>query len=259
MVHTKLVLKALLVGQLLLSSAVFAAPVVLIDENFNDVTGLPAANSVRSVQDILTNNPAQLPPDTTFGAPAAGDVNVRRADNTINTTAGTSGFDSFFTPVNDTNNFLVLGDAAGIIADAPTDGRMRVSFPFTLPADATAIIVSFDYAFDGTDTNGSAQPNDVFHVELEGIAHTFLNLPSPTFQSQAFSKTLTGLTGGQRLFLSFYLDETFVAASPTVSAAGIDNVLVRTVPEPETGLLLIFGLAGLGLYKRIRKSHSSTA
>ncbi len=244
----KLLQGAFSTALLLISSTGFGAPVVLLNENFNGVTGLPMPDDVRSVKNILDNNPGQLPAGTTFSAFfSPGDINVRRADNTINTTVGMNGFDSFFTPVNGTNNFLVLGDAGGIIGGPPTLGTTQVNFPFTLPVGATSIIVSFDYAFDGTDTNGSLQPNDVFHVELQGAAHTFLNLPSPIFQSQPFTSTITGLTGGQRLSLSFVLDETDAPAVTTISAAGIDNIHVSAVPEPAPALLLALGLATLGI------------
>jgi hypothetical protein len=123
---------------------------MLLDENFDDVTGLPRANLVRPLNNILLNDPLQLPSGTTWFAPSASNINVRRGDDLINISNSTYGFDSFFTPTTD-NKFLVIGDNSGSIGDMPTSGLMSVSFPFSLRPTTASITVSYKYAFDGFD------------------------------------------------------------------------------------------------------------
>src|SRR3989338_4766669 len=55
-------------------------------------------------------------------------VNARASTDTINTSGGNAGFNSFFTSA-----FATLGDTSGTIAGAPDDGTHTLSQTFTLP------------------------------------------------------------------------------------------------------------------------------
>jgi hypothetical protein len=233
-----------------------------LDENFNDVTGITANNgagAVRTVADIVTNDPAQLPPGTAHTS-IGSSPNVRRSNNTSNTSIGAAGFDSFFQPINAAapfNLFLVFGNDSGTIVGPPTSGITEVQFPFEVPSGALSVTVQYDFAFDGTDTS---MPNqDSFVVELvNGGTQTLQLLVSSTnFSSGNFNDTLVLAPGSYTLV--FRLNE---AGAGTNTAAGVDNVLVtvhvpqvQAVPEPASLLLLVSGLAGLGVWRLRRKAY----
>jgi hypothetical protein len=245
--------------------AVSAAPVA--DENFNDVTGLGSAASTRTVADILSSSPAQLPTGSLWTSlavpPSAADVNVRRADNTINTTAGASGFDSLFAPANAGNNFLVLGDQTGTIGNNPSTGVFAFVVPFHVAPSQTQVTIDFDWAFDGTDTSTALTNKDTFIAGVAGdgfsmsnptaIFTTLIDRSSPAgFSSGHFSQTFATsslpvpvpVTGLRYLVFALTEGTALTAPNGTNSAVGIDNILVAAVPEPET---YVFMLAGLGL------------
>lgn len=245
-------LGAVLLGGLLLASpSAFAIPTTLLAEDFNDVTGLPAANRTRTVTHILANNPAQLPAGTTWSAPSANALNVRRADNAINTMAINtapvpSGFGSAFS-----SQFLVFGDNAGPIGGAPSTGLTRVLFPFTLPAHLAAnpVTIAYNFAFRGFDTGVGT---DFFRARLLGPTPlTFQVLPSPTgFSSGLFSDDFTLAAGNYRLVFEVAEHR----SGRTNTAAGVDNIHVfATVPEPATILLLGSGLMGLAAWRRVKR------
>src|SRR4030042_2838273 len=86
-------------GLFLLGNSAFSSTITLLDENFDDVTGLRFAGSRPTVKSILTYRPGQLPLGTTWIAPIGTNINIRRADNTINTSSDPLGFASFFSPM----------------------------------------------------------------------------------------------------------------------------------------------------------------
>src|SRR4030042_5227314 len=90
-------------GLFLLSDLAFSSTIPLLDENFDDVTGLRFAGSRPTIKSILKTRPDQLPSGTTWIAPVGKNINIRRSDNAINTSNKAFGFDSFFTPADSSN------------------------------------------------------------------------------------------------------------------------------------------------------------
>lgn len=234
---------ALLLGSL--GQSAFAD--VLLDENFN---GAPA-----------TYTPI-------FGGDAgASSINTRFASNAINT--GTdSGFDSFFDTSSAANQFLVLGDVSGDLGGPPDGSSLQLGAlsmaQFGLGAFAAgthSLQINFDYAFDtNLDPAGTeARSPDSFYAFLGADIDAGFSVPpmlyfTDVMRNEAnrkgmYSQTITfTLADADTLYLAFGVSEDIGEDS---SAAGIDNILVESVPvqvlsvpESETYAMM---LAGLGL------------
>ena len=221
----------------------------------------------------------------TFGTNASGVVanwtevesaRIRLGDDAINTSAGSIGFDGFFS-IAHTNGFAVLGDNGGnsdnVIGSQPDSGVSSISQSFTLPGtingDAVenyTLFVSFLTAFDGFD-NAPAL-TDLFSVTLNSNPLLLLDSFAGTeIDHNVASIALAGLAPGTYT-LAFTLTE---ATDPppgqsdltTNTAAGIDSVSVlatanisgppsesASIPEPATLALFAMGIAALGLSRR---------
>lgn len=237
---------------LLCVAPIYAAPIVVLNEEFNDVTradgtafNVGGSRLVdNAVSGILQLHPAQLPAGTSVSPGQTNGINVREQGNAINVATGTTGFDDFFsTP------FLVLGDNSGQLGSTPSTGDFVIRFPFTVPLGASTVTVEFSYAFDGVDT--SADNEDFFSSSIVGATTLeLLAVSSPSFLSQPFSILINpvDLPLGP-LSLEFKLHE---AGSNTNTAAGIDDIriAVATVPEPSPLFMLGAGLLSMCWVRR---------
>ncbi|MCU0840110.1 MAG: PEP-CTERM sorting domain-containing protein [Thiobacillaceae bacterium] len=258
---------ALLIGTsaLLLAGQAGAGPMqVLLDEDLQDVTGIAAATTVRTVADINTNNPSQLDgaPTTAFvntgnGNASALSFNVRRWDNAIDgnsgsPTLGNNTFDNFFG--GSPNQFLVMGDNSGNLGDNPNGGTnatasstMAIRFaldPISL-VDPRKLSVVFDYVFDA---NNTANPDDFIAELILADASTvnLVNIGAPTATTRGTYSNVLAFSGlaDDPVFLNFRLLEGSNLGS---SSIGLDNIKVTVIPEPGVLALLGLGLLGLGL------------
>ncbi len=257
----------------LLAPAAGAAPVTLLDENFDDGTNT-------TIQSLLSSNPGALPTGTTWSSTTtASAVNLRLGTDTINTYNSGNPYQrfalatgsNFFTPATSANKFLVMGDDSGQLAGSPTAGTFGFALPFTLPSGTTDITVAFDWVFSAF-LFGSPADTDQFVV---GVAGNGYNISAPL--TTAYSVVNQSITGNGKVYgpanltipvgslgaadsngkywLSFgYLEN---ASSATNGAIGVDNIKitadVAAVPVPAAVWLFGSALAGMGIIGR-RKS-----
>jgi hypothetical protein len=180
-------------------------------------------------------------------------INVRTADDSINTATATSGFDGFFG-----SDFVVLGDRRGTILSrsGPDEGTFELlSRAFTLSA-AARVQVSFQAAFDGMAGYGS----DYFQVAIVGaddcppLLRTLLKAfltDSGGLSWTPFLSSVDLLAGEYRLL--FRLFEAHGHRSN--GAVGIDGVSVEIgavseVPLPASAVLMASALTGLLALRR---------
>jgi hypothetical protein len=230
-----------------------ASAAVILDLNFENVSGLATAASERSIQEILASTPGELPPGISFGTPVNVEsaINVRRADNLING-PWPNGFAGFFT-----SQFLVLGAEQGstdIDNHPPRLGQYDLTFALAIPLDATSLDISYDFVVDGAVHAGSNQ-YFVTYLSQPGVSGGYTVQALTTHSDPA-------LFGGQRGHVSLTIPMADVLFAPmqfTISlsefstnpfsniAAGVDNLLITTngsaVPEPATLWLFVAGLA----------------
>jgi hypothetical protein len=255
-----------------------AQTVTLLDENFNDVTGMNLASTVRAVQSVLTDTPNPLPGALWSASSGASvdNVGIRRTDNNINVNLSNS-FGSFF-PVSSTNKFLVMGDQVGPNTGVANAGIFGFALPFSTVTGTASFNVSFDWAFAGDDTSLVAGVEDLFKVGIAGNGFSISNPMSPTISllSQTSPNT-TGFTGfnstgqfnsaitlsalpatatGDIRYLVIGLSEHTNTA--TNSAIGIDNIKItaNVAPVPVPGAVWLFGSALVGFISVSRRNKS---
>jgi hypothetical protein len=251
------------------------ASTTLLNENFDDGTNT-------TIQSLLSSNPASLPAGTVWSSTTnANAVNTRLGTDAINTynagnpyqrfsfASGTTFFNSAAT-----NKFLVLGDDSGQLAGSPTAGTFAFAMPFTVAAGATSVNFNYDWVFKTFGMGGT----DRF---IAGVAGAGFNIASPFSLSYLLtdqSFNTEPLTGGVangaaqgpagisvstsslgaanangQYYLVFALQEDVWQAN---AAVGIDNVVVTSVPEPETYAMFMAGLGLMGVITRRRKASN---
>jgi hypothetical protein len=180
-------------------------------------------------------------------------INVRSAENSINTATATNGFDGFFS-----SDFAVLGDRRGtILSDSgPEEGTFELlSSVFTL-SEAARLQVSFQAAFDGKAGYGT----DHLQVVIVGAddCPPFLLTLLKAFLTDSgglswtpFSSSVDLPAGEYRLLFRLYEAH----GHRSNSAVGIGDVkveiaMVSEVPLPASAVLMTSALTGLLALRR---------
>jgi PEP-CTERM motif len=274
---------ALLAGLILCSTQAFA--LTYLNENFEDVTGVTLTQT-RTIQDIITVNPTELPsissPLThTSRTGTAAYTNIRFTKDVINTgtygqvmtdnTVVYSTFNDFF-PVNadpSTSKFMVVGDSALGISNAPYNTLSAVTMPFKTSSEKQ-LKVAFDWVFNGYDRNnlGHAvgQSASIYLTDITGhtqeLVHSISTLRTkqsgslqPNYGQGHYNNyvTLSPALVGNNLRIVFSLSEAgSTSDNYSNTALGVDNIKISSVPEPSTFLLLGAGITALAFLKRRR-------
>lgn len=243
-----------------------AGVISLIDEDFQDVTGVTSSATVVTVQSVLAGNPAEIdgnPTRIVAGEATEASFTVRRWNNAIDgsgpITFGDSDFDNFFggTP----NQFLVIGDNGAAIGGEPNGQTASATSTLIfdlglLPSSAQELQIVLDFVFDANITTNT----DDFLVSLVLADSSVVNL---------LSYAAPGADSRGTLDATINLAD--LAAAPTSlslslfeengrgdSAVGIDNLRVSAVPEPSSLLLGAIGLLGL-VWSRQRRMPAPVA
>jgi len=255
---------------LVLTTIKSAGAVVVLSEDFDDVISLGNVSNSATPNACLnspcTSIPEGLPSGTKgnsnigpgpAGANTAPDnSNVRRGDNTINTSTGVNGFDSFFSATS-ANRFLVLGDDTNTAIDgSPNNGQSFMRIPFAIPVGLTSATVVFSWAFERQD---GAAADDTFTAHILNSAGTALVTLLSRTTGSATAGYGTGSFAGSwgpgtsfapgSYYVEFRLQEQ-TANATTQSALGIDSITVTAVPEPNAVLLMLAGCGVLALFAR---------
>jgi hypothetical protein len=257
----------LFVGTAGLMASAVTTHAALLSENFDDVSG----TTPRTIANILAGNPSQLPAGSGWLATSlnAADVNIRSGNDTINTSTGSAGFDNFF-GTSASNKFLVLGDQSGNTTGTPNGGLLGQFFVYYAPINvgpgSKALSVSFDWAFDGTDTNTTALQQDFFAAGLIGgsglslsnlvsggptswFSQLLVNKTSPGgFSTGTVDTALAAVPAGN--YLLAFVQYEAPNSTATNSAVGIDNITISAVPVPAAVWLLGSAMTGFGLLGR---------
>ncbi|WP_394754552.1 PEP-CTERM sorting domain-containing protein [Crenothrix sp.] len=222
-------------------------------------------------------------------------INVRNANDLINTTTGNSGFSTSNSGTTGTgffnSRFAVLGDISGTITGTavgePTSGTFRLFQDFTLNSTYNGrAVISYDLnfslqaVFDGLDSASTSQ-NDLFTATLINLADLSENYLIAT-NSNGLRNTCLGnattcadtvllhqsdlttnidftnlLPGDYRL--EFKLNEIATGTGTiTNTAVGIGNIVSSgtiNVPEPASLSLMGLGLAYLTVSRKKRTPY----
>ena len=256
---------------MMLATIESAGAAVVLSENFDDVISLGNVSNSGTPNVCLnspcTSNSPGLPVGTrgnsnTGPAPAGANTapdnsNIRRGDNTINTSTGINGFDSFFAPTS-SNGFLVLGDDTSTVIDgSPNNGLSFTRIPFAIPVGLTSATVAFSWAFEGQDASATADDTFTAHI-LNSAGTSLATLLSRTSGSATTgygTGNFVGTWGPGSSFApgSYYLElrlQEQTANATTQSALGIDDITVTAVPEPNALLVMLAGCGVLAFYAR---------
>lgn len=259
-------LVALLAGTLLYTSASAMSFQTLLEEDFEDVSGITNNSSIRTVNNIVTNNSTQLSgsPSVSFTNAGNGDAsvasfNVRNGGNAIDGSSASSSttFDNFFGT--SANQFLVIGDNSGDLTGSSNGGTntgasSTLNIQFALASitigNPQILDIQFDYVFD---TNNTSNPDDfIAELILQDLSKVdLLSFTQPSSSTRGtFTTSLSyALLASAPTHLNFRL---FEGRNNGSSAVGIDNiqVTITAVPEPEILTLLGGGLLCFRFFRR---------